>query len=182
MSHKFHKIANFFSFEVLKKKFGPIFKELLNFLPKKLSICSQKLEPDIISGEFEGSYRDRSRDFFMLCVVKPRLIDPRLHKAFTGTVTVPVHALSVRNIISLKNLWNDIRQIWSHNFFAQLLKIFMSSTVKNTEYTYCTIKRRKVLRSSCCFRSLIFLVREVLRVKPMMKALWRCHNVPLPTL
>jgi hypothetical protein len=27
-SHKFHKIENYFSFEVLKKKFGPIFKEL----------------------------------------------------------------------------------------------------------------------------------------------------------
>ncbi len=27
-SHKFHKIVNFFSFEVLKKKFGQIFKEL----------------------------------------------------------------------------------------------------------------------------------------------------------
>ncbi len=25
--HKFHKIENYFSFEVLKKKFGPIFKE-----------------------------------------------------------------------------------------------------------------------------------------------------------
>jgi hypothetical protein len=27
-SHKFLKIANYFSFGVLKKKFGPIFKEL----------------------------------------------------------------------------------------------------------------------------------------------------------
>jgi hypothetical protein len=27
---------------MLKKKFGPIFKELYNFLPKKLSLCSQK--------------------------------------------------------------------------------------------------------------------------------------------
>jgi hypothetical protein len=27
-SHKFYKIVNYFSFEVLKKKFGPIFKEL----------------------------------------------------------------------------------------------------------------------------------------------------------
>ncbi len=27
-SHKFHKIENYFSFEVQKKKFGPIFKEL----------------------------------------------------------------------------------------------------------------------------------------------------------
>jgi hypothetical protein len=27
-SHKFHKIENYFSFEVLKKKFGAIFKEL----------------------------------------------------------------------------------------------------------------------------------------------------------
>ncbi len=26
--YKFHKIANYFSFELLKKKFGPIFKEL----------------------------------------------------------------------------------------------------------------------------------------------------------
>jgi hypothetical protein len=41
-SHKFYKIANYFSFEVLKKKFGPIFKELENFLPKKLSLSSQK--------------------------------------------------------------------------------------------------------------------------------------------
>ena len=27
-SHKFHIIANYYSFELLKKKFGPIFKEL----------------------------------------------------------------------------------------------------------------------------------------------------------
>jgi hypothetical protein len=27
-SHKFHKIANYFSFEVVKKKFGAFFKEL----------------------------------------------------------------------------------------------------------------------------------------------------------
>jgi hypothetical protein len=27
-SHKFHKIANYFSFGLLKKKIGPIFKEL----------------------------------------------------------------------------------------------------------------------------------------------------------
>jgi hypothetical protein len=27
-SHKFHKIENYFIFEILKKKFGPIFKEL----------------------------------------------------------------------------------------------------------------------------------------------------------
>jgi hypothetical protein len=40
-SHKFHKIENFFSFEVLRKKFGTIFKELKNFLPKKLSLSSQ---------------------------------------------------------------------------------------------------------------------------------------------
>jgi hypothetical protein len=26
---------------MLKKKFGPVFKELLKFLPKKFSICSQ---------------------------------------------------------------------------------------------------------------------------------------------
>ncbi len=31
-SHKFHKIENYFVFEMLKKKFGQIFKQLYNFL------------------------------------------------------------------------------------------------------------------------------------------------------
>jgi hypothetical protein len=30
-----------FFLKCLRKKFGPIFKELLNFLPNKISICSQ---------------------------------------------------------------------------------------------------------------------------------------------
>jgi hypothetical protein len=34
--HKYHKIVNHIIFE--RKKFGPIYKELKNFLPKKLSI------------------------------------------------------------------------------------------------------------------------------------------------
>ncbi len=42
-SHKFHKIEYryYVSFKMLKKKFGPIFNELLKFLPKKFSIFSQ---------------------------------------------------------------------------------------------------------------------------------------------
>jgi hypothetical protein len=40
-SYKFHKIEYYVIFEMLKKKCGPIFKELLKFLPKKFSICSQ---------------------------------------------------------------------------------------------------------------------------------------------
>ncbi len=40
-SHKFHKIEYYVNFEMLKKKFWPIFKELLKFLPKIFSICSQ---------------------------------------------------------------------------------------------------------------------------------------------
>ncbi len=43
-SHKFHKMLNYFMFELLKKKNGPNFKELWNFLPKKLSLSSQKYE------------------------------------------------------------------------------------------------------------------------------------------
>ncbi len=41
-SHKFHKIENYFFLKCWRKKFGPIFKELLNFLPQKLSQSSQK--------------------------------------------------------------------------------------------------------------------------------------------
>jgi hypothetical protein len=33
-SHKFHKIEYYVILEMLKKKFGPIFKELLKFYPK----------------------------------------------------------------------------------------------------------------------------------------------------
>jgi hypothetical protein len=36
------KIENYFSFEMLKEKFGSICKEIKNFLPKKLSLSSQK--------------------------------------------------------------------------------------------------------------------------------------------
>jgi len=38
----FTKIVNYFTFTVLKKKFGPAFKELKNFLPKNLSLTPQK--------------------------------------------------------------------------------------------------------------------------------------------
>jgi hypothetical protein len=37
-SHKNHKIENYINFEPVKKKFGPIYEELLNFLPKKSSL------------------------------------------------------------------------------------------------------------------------------------------------
>jgi hypothetical protein len=36
-SHKFHKTQYNFIFDMLRKKFGPIFQELLKFLPKPLS-------------------------------------------------------------------------------------------------------------------------------------------------
>jgi hypothetical protein len=41
-SHKFHKIENYFIFEMLKKKIWASFlKELYNFLPKNLSLSSK---------------------------------------------------------------------------------------------------------------------------------------------
>jgi hypothetical protein len=40
-NHKFYRIENYLIFGMLKK-FGPIFKELYNFLLKKLSLSSQK--------------------------------------------------------------------------------------------------------------------------------------------
>jgi hypothetical protein len=41
-SHKFHKIENYFIFEMLKKKIWANFQRILEFLPKKLSLSSQK--------------------------------------------------------------------------------------------------------------------------------------------
>ncbi len=42
-SHKFHKTEYYFIFDMVKKKFGPFFQELLKFLPKKkLSPSPQK--------------------------------------------------------------------------------------------------------------------------------------------
>ena len=40
-SHNFTKLNIMLFLKCLRKKFGPIFKELLKFLPKKCSICSQ---------------------------------------------------------------------------------------------------------------------------------------------
>jgi hypothetical protein len=41
-SHKFHKIANYFSFEVLKKKFGPNFQRIIElFTPKIVTKLSK---------------------------------------------------------------------------------------------------------------------------------------------
>jgi hypothetical protein len=39
--HKFHKIENYFSFEVLKKKMWANFQRIIELLPKKLSLTSQ---------------------------------------------------------------------------------------------------------------------------------------------
>ena len=41
-SHKFHKIVHYFSFEVLKKKIWANFQRIIELLPKKLSLSSQK--------------------------------------------------------------------------------------------------------------------------------------------
>ncbi len=43
-SHKFHKMYNYFILNCSRKKTEPNFKELGNFLPKKLSLSSQKYE------------------------------------------------------------------------------------------------------------------------------------------
>jgi hypothetical protein len=41
-SHKFHKIENYLIFEMLKKKIRASFQRIIEFLLKKLSLCSQK--------------------------------------------------------------------------------------------------------------------------------------------
>ncbi len=41
-SHKNHQIENYLNFELVKKEFGPLCKELQNFSTKKLSLSSQK--------------------------------------------------------------------------------------------------------------------------------------------
>jgi hypothetical protein len=41
-SHTFYKIENYFIFEMLKKKIWVSFQKIIDFLPKKLSLSSQK--------------------------------------------------------------------------------------------------------------------------------------------
>jgi hypothetical protein len=41
-SHKFHKIENYFIFEMLKKNFLASFQRIFNFLPQNLLLSSQK--------------------------------------------------------------------------------------------------------------------------------------------
>jgi hypothetical protein len=78
-SHKYHITENYFIFELVKKKFGPIYKEFYNFLPKKLSISSQKYRfgifdpgsgknlfriPDPVSKRHGSRIRIRNTDFY----------------------------------------------------------------------------------------------------------------------
>ncbi len=63
-SHKFHKIEHYFILICWRKKFDPIFYKLLKFLPKKLSLSSQKYGfgiRDPRSG-IQGSKRHRIPD------------------------------------------------------------------------------------------------------------------------
>ncbi len=41
--YKFHKIEHYLVFEILKEKIWANFQRIMNFLLKKLSLCSQKL-------------------------------------------------------------------------------------------------------------------------------------------
>jgi hypothetical protein len=73
-SHKFHKIDNYFSFEMLKKKFGSIFKELYNFLPKKLLLSYQNYGFGIRDPESEILDPGSRKNLF-------RIPDPGVQKA-----------------------------------------------------------------------------------------------------
>ncbi len=60
---------NYISFELVKKKFGPIYKELQTFLPKKLSFSSLKYgfgiqdpEKTYYGSQIQGSKRHRIQD------------------------------------------------------------------------------------------------------------------------
>jgi hypothetical protein len=46
-SHKFHKIANYFSFELLKKKIWANFQRIIELLNQNCPISSQKYEVEI---------------------------------------------------------------------------------------------------------------------------------------
>jgi hypothetical protein len=59
-SHKFHKIASYFSFEVLKKNIWANFQRIIELFPKKLSISSQKYGFGIRIRDPEKTY-SRSR-------------------------------------------------------------------------------------------------------------------------
>ncbi len=77
-SHKFYKNEYYFIFEMLKKEICPIFKELLKFLPKHFSLCSQ-----IYGFGIQGSKRHRIPDpdpQHWLLVRFPKLLKPLLLK------------------------------------------------------------------------------------------------------
>jgi hypothetical protein len=65
-SHKFHKIENYFSFEVLKKKMWANFQRIIELFTQKLSLSSQKYgfgirdpEKTFSGSRIQGSKRHR---------------------------------------------------------------------------------------------------------------------------
>jgi hypothetical protein len=122
-SHKFHKIEYYVIFEMLKKKFGPIFKELLKFLPKNFSICSQI---------YGFGIRDPGKNLF-------RIPDPGVKKApdpGSGSATLPavlwICEILVRIRIRASDQW--IRIVFSSLIFKKPTRdnFFFFSLFKNT--------------------------------------------------
>ena len=63
-SHKFHKIVNYFSFEVLKKKIWPNFQRIIELFTQKIVTPSEIRDPEkTYSGSrIQGSKRHRIPD------------------------------------------------------------------------------------------------------------------------
>jgi hypothetical protein len=64
-SHKFHKIANYFSFEVLKKKIWANFQRIIKLFTQKIVTKLSKIwiwDPGSGIGFFQGSKRHRIPD------------------------------------------------------------------------------------------------------------------------
>ncbi len=81
--HTFHltKLKIFLFLKRWRKKFGPIFKELLNFLPKRLSLSSQNYgfgirdpEKTYSGSRIQGSKRHRIPDLQHCCQHRQTLV------------------------------------------------------------------------------------------------------------
>ncbi len=82
-SHKFHKIVNYFSFEVLKKKIWANFQRIIELLTKKN--CQKALKNMILGSGIRGPGSGTGKNLF-------RIPDPGVKKApdpGSGSATLP---------------------------------------------------------------------------------------------
>ncbi len=135
LATNFTKLNIILVLKCLIKKFGSIFKELYNVLPKKLSLSSQTYGFGIRDPEktYSGSRIQGSK--------RHRIPDPDPQHCKTVGLTILLFLLDYRRIWSRSRIRTSYYWIWIRNQEAQIHRYGSTGTTLFTTLRYGTVGR-----------------------------------------